>query len=319
MSPSGAGGGGDSRANAGAGRGCGVGNGAAGALSPSDVRSLLASRFWTRIEGGGPTGSTNDDARALALAGAPEGTVVLASEQTEGRGRFGREWLSPHGGAYLSALLRPQVPTAARTGSLPEHASLPLVVGLGVALGFETLGARVGLKWPNDIMLLSPTADAAGRPREPGKVAGVLVESGADVSGGPWAVAGVGLNVRRPDTAVLSVREVVTDSTPSPPAAYLADIWPDADLVRLVAAVLDSIAETYATYSANGFGALRAAYTKRCLTLGSDVVVSNATGGRIVEGFATGVAEDGRLLVAMHEGEIAVASGEVTLRDGCAR
>ena len=79
---------------------------------PSEVRPLLTQGFWTRLEGGGATASTNDDARRLARDGAPEGTVVLASEQTGGRGRLGRAWSSPVGGAYLSAVLRPTVAPA---------------------------------------------------------------------------------------------------------------------------------------------------------------------------------------------------------------
>ena len=112
---------------------------------------LLARRFFPRIEGGQSTGSTNDDARELAVAGAPEGTVVLAREQRSGRGRLGRAWSSPPGGVYASIVLRPEVET-------PDAIVLPLVVGLGVACGLDTLGVQSSLKWPNDVLVASTAA-----------------------------------------------------------------------------------------------------------------------------------------------------------------
>ncbi len=118
------------------------------------------------------TGSTNDDARRLAAAGAPHGTLVTAAEQTAGRGRPGRSWSAPPGrGLLLSLLLR------------DPPALLPLAAAVAVAQAAETVGgpgvsARV--KWPNDVLV-------GGR-----KVAGILVEARPQEG---WAVLGVGLNV----------------------------------------------------------------------------------------------------------------------------
>ncbi len=120
------------------------------------------------------TDSTNTRARELAEAGAPHGTVVTAAEQSEGRGRQGRTWTAPPGGALLySAVLRP----------LDErHKLLPLAVPLAVceAVGALRPGLECAIKWPNDVWL-------EGR-----KVAGILVE-GRPQDG--WAVIGVGLNL----------------------------------------------------------------------------------------------------------------------------
>ena len=112
------------------------------------------------------TGSTNDQARALAAAGAPAGTLVTASEQTAGRGRQGRTWSAPPGEALLlSLVVRALDPL------------LPLRAGLAVA---DLAGADAEVKWPNDVLL-------GGR-----KVAGVLVE-GRPQEG--WAVVGIGVNL----------------------------------------------------------------------------------------------------------------------------
>lgn len=120
------------------------------------------------------TASTNDDARDLALAGAPSGTAVLAARQTRGRGRAGRSFLSPQGGLYLSVVLRPRLPPHA-------WALLPLALGNAAVTLLRERGWRADLKWPNDVLI-------HGR-----KVAGVLTESrlGHD----SFVVAGVGMNL----------------------------------------------------------------------------------------------------------------------------
>jgi BirA family biotin operon repressor/biotin-[acetyl-CoA-carboxylase] ligase len=118
------------------------------------------------------TGSTNDEARALAEAGAPSGTIVTAAEQDAGRGRHGRRWSAPAGAALLySAILRDLG---------PEHGLLPLAVPLAVCEAVESLGAVApAVKWPNDVWI------------EERKVAGVLIEARPP----EWAVIGVGINL----------------------------------------------------------------------------------------------------------------------------
>jgi BirA family transcriptional regulator, biotin operon repressor / biotin---[acetyl-CoA-carboxylase] ligase len=120
------------------------------------------------------TDSTNTRARELAEAGAPQGTVVTAAEQTGGRGRQGRIWFGPPGGALLySAVLRP----------LDErHMLLPLAVPVAVCEAAERLeaGIQCGIKWPNDVWV-------EGR-----KLAGILIEARPQDG---WAVIGVGLNL----------------------------------------------------------------------------------------------------------------------------
>src|SRR6478752_10697504 len=116
--------------------------------------------------------STNDEVRALAEAGAPDGRIVLAERQTAGRGRRGAAWFSPAGESLaFSILVRPEEPKAL-------WPRLALAAGLAVAEALETFGGQSGIKWPNDVWL----GDR--------KAAGILVEAGAD-----FAVVGIGLNV----------------------------------------------------------------------------------------------------------------------------
>ncbi len=128
------------------------------------------------------TDSTNTRARELALAGAPHGTLVTATEQTAGRGRQGRTWTAPPGRALLMSLVLRDPPTL-----------LPLAAAVAVA---DLCGPAARIKWPNDVLL-------NGR-----KAAGILVE-GRPFEG--WAVLGIGLNVAvRPEDLPAELRETAT-------------------------------------------------------------------------------------------------------------
>jgi len=121
-------------------------------------------------------GSTQDRLRALAEAGAPEGTLVLADRQTAGRGRQGRSWHSPPGGLYLSLLLRPALE--------PGRAGwVTLAAALAVARAAGRFGVAAGIKWPNDVL-------CAGR-----KVAGVLAEAALVEGRVDRIVLGIGINL----------------------------------------------------------------------------------------------------------------------------
>jgi BirA family transcriptional regulator, biotin operon repressor / biotin---[acetyl-CoA-carboxylase] ligase len=116
------------------------------------------------------TDSTNDRARALAIVGAPHGTLVTASAQTAGRGRQGRRWSSPANSSLLMSLVLRSPPPL-----------LPLIAAVAVC---DVAGERTRIKWPNDIVL--PRGGGLG------KLAGILAE-GRPQQG--WAVLGIGLNV----------------------------------------------------------------------------------------------------------------------------
>lgn len=249
-------------------------------LVPTEVERLVTDPFWNRFEGGRTTSSTNDDCKALAREGAPEGTVVVAAEQTAGRGRLGRQWVSPLGGAYFSALLRPPLAAA-------EAPPLALVCSLGIALALEAAGAPVMLKWPNDIYL-------GWR-----KLGGVLLEISAEADMVEWVVAGCGINVRRvprlaPDAAAL---EEVVSMAPA----------------QVAALALDGIAQAYREHLRAGLAGLLEQYERRHLLAGREVAVKDLSGAVVASGEVMGVDGMGRLLVLTKDGPVPIAAGEVTL------
>jgi BirA family biotin operon repressor/biotin-[acetyl-CoA-carboxylase] ligase len=121
--------------------------------------------------------STNDEVRDLADAGAASGTIVVAREQTRGRGRHGRSWASPPGNLYVSVLLRPHC-------SIAKSVELSFLTSLSLAEAIDSLGPKPKLKWPNDVLI-----DGA-------KVAGILLEADADPSGQcALVIIGTGVNI----------------------------------------------------------------------------------------------------------------------------
>lgn len=250
------------------------------AAVPIEVERRVKDRMWVRFEGGGETASTNDDCKGFARTGAPEGTVVLATRQTGGRGRLGRTWVSPEGGVYLSALLRPALVPA-------DAAPLALVIALGVSLGLDTIGVRTTLKWPNDVLL-------DGR-----KVAGVLLEMSAEADRVDWMVAGCGVNVHAAPGALAGVAFV--------------DEAAEHSCAEVAAAVLDGIAGAYRAFGADGFSALVGQYEDRHALAGTGVTVRDMEGRIVASGRVVRVDDSGRLLVDDAGTVTPVTSGEVTL------
>jgi BirA family biotin operon repressor/biotin-[acetyl-CoA-carboxylase] ligase len=149
------------------------------ALRPNHIQTLLSTTTFGRTLHVFPQlPSTNDEAKALALQGAPEGTVVVAEAQSQGRGRQGRSFVSPPGvGIYMSLLLRPTIPPS----RLPQ---LTLMVGVAVAEALvEVTSLEVRLKWPNDV-------EVHGK-----KVAGILTEGVMRPDRQTAVIVGIGINV----------------------------------------------------------------------------------------------------------------------------
>jgi BirA family transcriptional regulator, biotin operon repressor / biotin---[acetyl-CoA-carboxylase] ligase len=232
-------------------------------------------------------GSTNDVARALAEAGVPAGTAVLAEEQVAGRGRSGRQWSSPPGpGVWLSLVLRPQ--------GVGSPGLLPILVGLAAADALDAFvrPQRVALKWPNDLQL-------AGR-----KLAGILCEGSWDAGGGGFVVAGIGINVlHSTDDFPPELRSAAT-------SLRIAGGWgpPRAEVAGAVAA---SIHRRLATAPAELGGALLETLASRDALAGRAVRV---TGGEELVGTALGISPAGALLLRTAGGALrSVRSGTVRL------
>ncbi len=158
------------------------------------------------------TDSTNERARALALAGAPHGTLVTAAEQTAGRGRQGRRWSAPAGSALLMSLLLRDLPPL-----------LPLIAAAAVC---DVVGDEARIKWPNDIVLV--------RGGHLAKLAGILIE-GRPQEG--WAVLGIGFNV------AVRVEELPTELRDSAASLGLSQEEIEPLLARLLAALQRRLGE----------------------------------------------------------------------------
>jgi len=235
------------------------------------------------------TGSTNADVLAAAVAGEPEGLVVVAATQTAGRGRQGRSWQSPPGGGlWMSVLLRPG------EGSLAVPAArfgwLPLLAGVALARTVrEVAGVDAALKWPNDLLV----GDA--------KCAGILAEAT-----GTGAVAlGIGLNTTLTAEQLPPVAPV---GLPATSLALAGASVVDNDL--LLAALLERLSYGYTGWREAGgdplASGLRKAYLEICGTIGREVRAI-LPGRADISGLATTVDNDGRLIVANQP----VAAGDV--------
>jgi BirA family biotin operon repressor/biotin-[acetyl-CoA-carboxylase] ligase len=242
------------------------------------------SRSGVAVEVVEETGSTNADllARAATLPGP---LLLVARNQTAGRGRAGRSWLSSSEGSLTFSL------AWKFDGGLPRLTGLPLAVGVALAETLERLGVQVGLKWPNDVL------------RDGDKLAGILIETQAAPNGGVWAVIGIGLNLLMPDELEARIGRSVA-SLP-----WLARMDRDA----LLAALLDSLAGALAEFEHAGFAAFAARWNLRHAWQGETVTILD--GARVLhEGSAAGVDDAGRLLLDTPTGRIAVLAGDVSLR-----
>lgn len=211
------------------------------------------------------TTSTQDLAHAEAARGAPHGWMVVADEQTEGRGSRGRTWQAQRGGAWVSVVLRPE--------SAEGVALLSLRVGLVVA---ETLGRWMEtgsivpqLRWPNDLMVGSR------------KLGGVLCEARWQGNHPAWVVAGIGVNVHNGVPGPVD-----------PPAARLADLASDVPPGPDVALSLGRVVASVDTATGSLGAEEHARFDARDWRRGQDVELGPGIHGR-----ADGVSPDGRLRV----------------------
>ncbi|MFI7679584.1 biotin--[acetyl-CoA-carboxylase] ligase [Actinophytocola sp. NPDC049390] len=239
------------------------------------------------------TGSTNADLMAAAADGAADRTVLVAGEQTAGRGRRDRTWASPPGsGVYLSVLVRPSAVPQERLGSLALVAGLALV-----HVATETAGIEAVLKWPNDLLVGAERAKAAG-------VLSEAVHDGA----GPGAVVGVGLNV----TALPEGAE------PGPgglaPGSFAGAGAQVTDRTTITASFLRAFQEMEAVWRMNDGDLERSGvltgYRDVCGTIGQRVRAELPDG--VLTGVAVDVDIDGRLLVKLDDGTPkAISAGDI--------
>lgn len=221
-------------------------------------------------------GSTNDEARRLAQAGAAHGTVVAARQQTAGRGRVGRSWISPPGNLYVSILLRLNLPPA-------RVAELSFVAALAVADvvdAFLSPGCRAMLKWPNDVLVGGA------------KISGVLIEQLDEAT-----IMGIGVNIAHEPAG-----------TPYPATSLARErgeglTAPSVETCRN--ALLAAFATWLDTWLNAGFGPIRAGWLVRAHPLGTPL----RAGQR--DGTFAGLDHDGALLLGTPDGLCRIVAGEV--------
>ena len=243
--------------------------------------------------------STNTELMRRARAGQSAPVLLVAEQQTAGRGRLGRAWRSQPGDSLMFSLGLPLAPA--------DWSGLSLAVGVSVAESLQPVlpppgsaTPRVGLKWPNDLWL-----GGAGGER---KLGGILVETASFVApqgaaapasaGTRYVVVGVGLNIRPPDAAGMGL---------PPGGLQEVDVLLDAPTALLrVAAPLVAMLQSFAGY---GFAPMQPRFALRDVLQGRSVVLSDGHSGT-----AQGVGEDGALWVLTDSGMQPVTSSEVSVR-----
>ena len=257
-------------------------------LSASGIERHLKNK-GLRIEYCPVIGSTNTALKERAAAGESEGLVIVAGEQSAGRGRMGRRFYSPAGtGLYMSLLLRPECTAA-------ECALLTPAAAVAAAEAFEAVtGRTVQIKWVNDVLL------------EGKKVCGILTEASLDASRGraDWAVVGVGVNVLAPAEGF---PQEIRDTA----GALFASKRAPVSRCAVAAAVLDALAERCRDPGSRDCYDF---YVNHSSVPGRDVWLLSP--GREREAATVlGIERDYALRVRMADGSVRrVSTGEVSLR-----
>lgn len=239
-------------------------------------------KYFSRID------STNQYAKRIAEEGASDGTLIIADEQTAGKGRSGRTWVTPPSEAIaFTLLLRPKLS--------PDRISMvTLVMGLAVVNAVNALyDVDAGIKWPNDVVI-------GGR-----KLCGILTEMSAEVSQVNYIVIGVGINANLTSFPE-EIREIAT--------SLKLELGHAVNRAELIACVMTEFERLYAGFEAQGdLGPVVQEYNELCLNTGNKVRVLDPNGE--YTGISRGINSMGELLVETEDGQTReVYAGEVSVR-----
>jgi BirA family transcriptional regulator, biotin operon repressor / biotin---[acetyl-CoA-carboxylase] ligase len=250
--------------------------------------ALGTSRASFRLEIVDCVDSTNTRLLERAANGADSGWVLAAEWQTRGRGRRGRNWLSPLAGGLTFSLLW-------RFFEGPGFLSgLSLAVGLALVRALERMGANgVLVKWPNDVL-------CKGR-----KLAGVLIELAGEAQGPSTAVIGVGMNVRLADTIKAAIDQPTID--------LVSVCGHEIDRNHLLAASLIELREVLGEFAREGFAPFAEEWNRRHAYAGASVTLLLADGAHL-SGKVEGAEQDGSLVLATTAGTRRFYGGEISLR-----
>ena len=234
------------------------------------------------------TGSTNDEAFRLGVAGALEGTIVIADSQTKGKGRLQRVWHSPAGtNIYTSIILRPQFEVA-------RAPQISIAAGVAVAEVLEKYcSGKIQLKWPNDVLLNEK------------KICGILAQVKTNVCGIDFIVLGIGINVN------FSYNQFPEDIRN---LATSLSIETDREISRreLIIRLYENLAKWYKKLIADGFSAVKEKWLSMAPMIGQRVQIMS--GDEVISGKALGIDEQGSLvLLTAEDGKIKIFAGDATI------
>ncbi|MBB3191750.1 biotin--[acetyl-CoA-carboxylase] ligase [Halomonas cerina] len=252
--------------------------------------SREARRYLTRLFVEETLPSSNAFLRERFSQGAGHGEVCLVEQQSAGKGRRGRTWVTPWGRTLMVSVgWRVESGVAALEG-------LSLAIGVVLARVLEGHGVRPWLKWPNDV-LLETREDGLG------KLAGILVEISGDAAGPCEVVVGMGINVDLPS----AFRDGIDQ-----PVAAVHDQAPALSRNRLAVELLEQLLPLMATFEQQGFGAWQLAWNERHAYAGQEVDVLR--GGDREPAIAESVDAAGNLWVRQETGRVKLAGGEISVR-----
>ncbi len=261
-------------------------------ITEAEIKSCMAreNRGW-RVVCYDETDSTNTRAKYLAEGGAGEGTLVVAETQNAGKGRRGRNWVSPPGtGIWMSLVLRPDIP--------PSKASMvTLAAALGVSEGvFQATRLSTQIKWPNDIVLNGK------------KICGILTEMSTELETIQYVVVGIGINV--------NMKEFPEELSKTATSLCL-ETGKTYKRAPVISAVADSFWHYYQAFlEAGDLSSLKEEYESRLVNINRRVTVLDPAGA--YPGVCRGIDREGELLVEREDGQLhRVLSGEVSVRGIC--
>lgn len=256
-----------------------------------ELSSLLKGKvFGQQVIYREKVGSTNELAKELARKGASQGTVVIAEEQTGGKGRIGRVWYSPAGqGLWFSVILRPEI-------SPIDASKLTLICAVGVAKTIrETTGIAAGIKWPNDVLI------------DHRKVAGILIEMNAELDKINYLVIGIGVNVSLDEARVPSELANIAISLEGQKKLKVTR-------VALLAALLNNLDHLYEDFLDGKFSQILTAWKDMSVTLNRWVKV--VSGSETEEGIAFDLDDDGALILMKKDGSVKkILAGDVNVQE----
>lgn len=247
------------------------------------------------------TTSTNADLLAQARSAAPAAPVLRAAmEQTAGRGRHGRRWVTARGSALMFSLARPWARAAAR-GADRMPAAVTLACGVAVAETLQARGVRAFLKWPNDVLLGG------------GKLAGILTELAVDAAGRRTLVVGVGVNLWLDEATHAAAAAVTGSVRPASLDACFSTAQLAQERERWIGEFAAAMLTAIEMFEHGGFAALQPRYDALLAFSGADVQVLERD-TRVARGRLLGVDALGQLRLETPAGVRTFVAGEVSLR-----